>query len=247
MLSYRCFWPDLPRCPLSLRCEENSGRWARHFVHPDPTQGPTRLRQICRKCVGRRTRDVPATHTVPTRPERAAYVRSLGRSGMGRLASVAEREIGHTSSAGGVLMPTERFKNDGRLAAPPRSCPSAPGCRDRLHPHWLCGRSPRKSLVQCIRAGWCHGCGTACPGHRSRGTGRVSPMDCSRRLRRGSEAVQAGASYPQSASNPAIPPYAQPSLRRKNSVQLRPRPRRNGSPYPPAARSRRKVHEYRLG
>ena len=83
-----------------------------------------------------------------------------------------------------------------------------PACRDRSHPHWLDGCSPRKSLVQCIRAGWCHGCGTACPCHRSRGIGRASPLDLSRRLPCSSEAVQAGASHPESASNPAIPPYA---------------------------------------
>ena len=47
--------------------------------------------------------------------------------------------------------------------APPRPRPSSRDCRGRSRPRWSCGCSPTRSLARYIRAGWCRGCGTACP------------------------------------------------------------------------------------
>src|SRR5262249_11110863 len=88
--------------------------------------------------------------------------------------------------------------------------PSSPDCTDRSHPHWSAGCSPTKSLVRYTPAGSCHGCDTAYPCRRRKGTSRANPSDYAHRLRHSSEAGRAGVSHPQSGSNPAILPCGRP-------------------------------------
>src|SRR6516165_2087711 len=155
--------------------------------------------------------------------------------------------VSRSPSLGRCYQPMRRGRAPASVPAPQQARPSSPDCTDRSHPHWSAGCSPMKSHDRSTLAGSCHGCDTAYPCRRRKGTSRAHPSDCAHRLRHSSEAGRAGASHPRSASIPATLPCERPWPRRTRPDHPHLRLRHSGSPCLQAARSKRSVHRYRPG
>src|SRR5262249_7714375 len=107
-------------------------------------------------------------------------------------------------SLGRCYQPMRRGRAPASVPAPQQARPSSPDCTDRSHPHFGQPDAPMKSHDRSTLAGSCHGCDTAYPCRRRKGTSRAPPSDGAPRLRHSSEAGRAGVSPPRSASIPPL-------------------------------------------
>src|SRR6516162_10402786 len=80
--------------------------------------------------------------------------------------------VSRSPSLGRCYQPMRRGRAPASVPAPQQARPSSPDCTDRSHPHWSAGCSPMKSHDRSTLAGSCHGCDTAYPCRRRKGTSR---------------------------------------------------------------------------